>query len=100
MLLSQHTMCQLIIGLGDEIIPKCNAPNTPYKRAYRGSDQWWEVEGRDFSGSLAQVIGKSVNISSSKQQQSKGWDTPPGGRLRGNNARGSRLEQLISQKIQ
>ena len=34
------------------------------------------------------TFGKPVNISSLEQQQSKGLDIPPGGRLEGNKARG------------
>ena len=32
MMLSQHAMHQSITGLGEDIIPECNAADTPYKK--------------------------------------------------------------------
>ena len=30
-MLSQYAVCQSITGLGNDAIPECNAPDTPYK---------------------------------------------------------------------
>ena len=61
-ILYQHAMHKPITGLGNGVIPEFHAVNTPYKRVWRSSEMRQE-EGRDFSGSLAQAIGKPLDIS-------------------------------------
>ena len=39
MMLHQYAMLQPITGLGNDAIPECNAPNTPYIRAHRSSER-------------------------------------------------------------
>ena len=54
MKLSLHAMHQPIIGLGDDIIPACNAAKTfSIKQPAEESHKDEEGEGRNFSGSLA-----------------------------------------------
>ena len=74
---------QLIKGLGSEAIPACFllanqrlrkqcypsmqcSQNTSYKRAWKAKKDE-EGEGRDFSGSLVQAIGKPLSIPTKKQ---------------------------------
>ena len=96
--------------MGNDAIPKCNTAKLHIKEPADTEKDWdgrrveaplvpepklsvnhWTSEpqtARDFPGSLAYAIGKPVNISSLGQQQNKGLDTSPGGRLAGNKARG------------
>ena len=53
-MLSQHVMCQPIIGLGSNAIPACNAVKTlTIKEPAEDQNDREEGQGRDFSGSLA-----------------------------------------------
>ena len=87
MMLSQHAICQPITGLGSDAIPACNAVNTPYKEPAEAQKDREKGRGYRLLWFLSINFGKLVNISSLEQQQSKGLDTTPGGRLADNRAR-------------
>ena len=94
--LFQHAMCQSITGLESNAIPACNAVKTLSIKEPAEAQKDEEVEGRllwflnlelvvyywtsqpratrDFSGSLAQDIGKPMNILILEQQQIKGLE--------------------------